>query len=391
MNATWDAVVIGAGPAGSVAARELARRGARVLLVDRAAFPRSKVCGCCLNGAALSSLNSIGLGHIAESCRAVPLTSMHLAAGLVSAQLRLPQGVVLSRSAFDLALVREAEAAGATFLPNTIAKVEIIEPDAQARDEHNPLLARRARPDTRSIRLDGATSTQIAARVVILASGLSNGDSKPSPGSRLGGGTIVPADCTPDFYRPGQLFMAMARGGYVGLVRFEDDRLDVAAAFDASFVRTSGGLGAAAEAILARTRWPAIPDLAQLTWKGTPALTRQRGTVAEHRLFAVGDAAGYVEPFTGEGMAWAIASAAALAPIALRAIATWNDSCMREWERVHRRTVRRRQWICRAASHVLRSPMLTGLAVRALSVMPALSRPVVSLLNRPASFSGCRT
>ena len=390
MNATWDAVVIGAGPAGSVAARELARRGARVLLVDRAAFPRSKVCGCCLNGAALSALDSIGLGHLAGSCGAVPLTSMHLAAGRISAQFRMPHGVVLSRSAFDLALVREAEAAGATFLPSTQARLEAIEPDAQARNDY-PLLARRARPDTRSIRLVGETSTQIAARVVILATGLSNGDSRPSLGSRLGGGTIVPADLAPDFYRPGQLFMATGRGGYVGLVRLEDTRLDVAAAFDASFVRTSGGLGATAEAILSQTRWPAILGLAELSWKGTPALTRRRSAVAEHRLFAVGDAAGYVEPFTGEGMAWAIASAAALAPIALRAIAKWNDSCMREWERVHRRTVRRRQWICRAASHVLRSPMLTGLAVRALSLMPSLSRPVVAALNRPASFQRCRT
>ncbi len=373
MNATWDAVVIGAGPAGSVAARELARRGASVLLVDRAAFPRTKVCGCCLNGAALAALNSVGLGHLAESCGAVPLTSMHLAAGELSAQLRMPQGVVLSRSAFDLALVREAEAAGATFLPSTQAKLEAVE------------------PDSRAIRLEGATSTLIAARVAILASGLSKGNSKPSANSRLGGGTIVPADRVPEFYTAAELFMATGRGGYVGLVRLEDTSLDIAAAFDAAFVRTSGGLGSAAEAILAQTPWPAIPDLAKLPWKGTPALTRQRSTVAEHRLFAVGDAAGYVEPFTGEGMAWAIASAAALAPIAFRAIAQWNDSCMREWERVHRRTVRRRQWICRAASHVLRSPMLTGLAVRALRLMPALSRPVVAALNRPASFQRCRT
>jgi flavin-dependent dehydrogenase len=45
----WDVVVVGAGPAGAMAARELARRGAGVLLVDRAQFPRYKVCGGCLN------------------------------------------------------------------------------------------------------------------------------------------------------------------------------------------------------------------------------------------------------------------------------------------------------------------------------------------------------
>ena len=43
----WDAVVIGAGPAGSVAASLLARSGRRTLLVERATFPRTKVCGGC--------------------------------------------------------------------------------------------------------------------------------------------------------------------------------------------------------------------------------------------------------------------------------------------------------------------------------------------------------
>ncbi|HEY7428386.1 MAG TPA: FAD-dependent oxidoreductase, partial [Gemmataceae bacterium] len=60
---TWDVVVVGAGPAGAMAAHELARRGCAVLLVDRAAFPRWKVCGCCLNGHALVTLQAAGLGQ----------------------------------------------------------------------------------------------------------------------------------------------------------------------------------------------------------------------------------------------------------------------------------------------------------------------------------------
>ena len=55
----WDVLVIGAGPAGAVAAREVARRGARVLLADRSAFPRGKVCGCCLNGSALAGMSTV--------------------------------------------------------------------------------------------------------------------------------------------------------------------------------------------------------------------------------------------------------------------------------------------------------------------------------------------
>jgi flavin-dependent dehydrogenase len=75
---SWNAIIIGAGPAGAMAACELAAAG-DVLLVDKAAFPRAKVCGCCLNGAALDQrprwarkLNLgtwHGAGHIAAVYR----------------------------------------------------------------------------------------------------------------------------------------------------------------------------------------------------------------------------------------------------------------------------------------------------------------------------------
>src|SRR5262249_17510298 len=53
---SWDVLVIGAGPAGALAARQLALAGARVLLVERKTFPRWKVCGACVNEQALSIL-----------------------------------------------------------------------------------------------------------------------------------------------------------------------------------------------------------------------------------------------------------------------------------------------------------------------------------------------
>ena len=362
---TWDALVIGAGPAGSAAARELARRGAAVLLVDKATFPRAKVCGCCLNGAAMSALEAIGLGHIPKECGAIPLRAVKIAAGRHSAAVCLPGGVVLSREAFDTALIREAEAAGATFRPGTT-----VNPASWRAGGVSPLI----------LSPSGGLRPPLA-KVTILAAGLS-GDARPSPTSRIGAGVVVAADHAPDFFAPATIYMATGRGGYVGLVRLEDGRLDIAAAFDAAFVRSSGGLGAAAEAVLSGVRWPVVAGIERWPWKGTPALTRRLATVAGHRLFAVGDAAGYVEPFTGEGMAWAIASGAAVAPLALKAIAGWDDRLIREWEQTHARLIGHRQRICRTVVRVLRSPLLTGLAVRALSVLPVLSRPVVSALNR---------
>src|SRR3954468_10803523 len=57
---TWDVVVVGAGPAGSLAAYDLARRGLTVLLVDKATFPRWKVCGSCLSPQAQATLAAAG-------------------------------------------------------------------------------------------------------------------------------------------------------------------------------------------------------------------------------------------------------------------------------------------------------------------------------------------
>jgi flavin-dependent dehydrogenase len=134
--------------------------------------------------------------------------------------------------------------------------------------------------------------------------------------------------------------------------------------------------------VLSSVGWPVVPGIEELSWKGTPALTRRPAAVAGHRLFAVGDAAGYVEPFTGEGMAWAIASATAVAPMAMRAITAWHSDLVAEWQRTHARLLGHRQRVCRVVAHVLRWPTWTRLAVTALRVVPSLSQPLVFALNR---------
>ena len=168
-----------------------------------------------------------------------------------------------------------------------------------------------------------------------------------------------------EFYQPETIFMAVGRGGYVGLVRVEDGRLDVAAAFDPEFVRRRGGLGEAAASVLEESGFPPIKQLAECSpWRGTPALTRSAKQLAGERWFAVGDAAGYVEPFTGEGMAWAMTSGAAVAPLAAEASRGWNPSFVRRWERNYSRIIRSRQGTCRVTAALLRSPIATKIVVR---------------------------
>jgi 2-polyprenyl-6-methoxyphenol hydroxylase-like FAD-dependent oxidoreductase len=193
----------------------------------------------------------------------------------------------------------------------------------------------------------------------------------------------VVVDCPGPVYAPATIFMACGRGGYVGLVRLEDGRLDLAAALDAGSVRREGGPGPAAVRVLSEVGWPVPDGLAAAGWRGTAPLTRHPQRPAAPRVFALGDAAGYVEPFTGEGMAWALASAAALAPLAAAASRHWRPEMAGRWAALHRRVVGRRQGPCRAIAAVLRRPFLTRLAVAALARAPALALPVLHYLNGP--------
>lgn len=366
----WDVVVIGAGPAGAVAARQLALRGARVLLVDKKSFPRPKVCGACLNGAALQVLQAIGLGGLPARLGGVPLDGVRIGIAGRLQELSLPRGVAVSRSRLDEALAAAAVAAGALFLRD--ARASIAEPTADARR-------------VRLTRRDG--ETMVSARVILGASGL--GGLGPADGlelrtrverrSRVGSGCAV-VDF-PSFYRPGRIFMAVGKGGYVGLVQVEDGGLNIAAAFERRFLRTCGGPAAAASTVLSASGFPAVPALGEAEWRGTVALTRTTRPVAADRVFLIGDATGYVEPFTGEGMAWALMSARAVEDLALQAVDCWNPALARSWSIAHHRLLAGRRRTCRATALLLRSPHLASAAFATASRLPGLTGRIIDHLN----------
>ncbi len=360
-----DLVVVGAGPAGAITAREVARRGRKVLLVDKATFPRLKVCGSCVNRAAVSTLERLGLGHVLKD--AIPIHQAVVGYGRRSIVFPLPDPVALSREALDTRLVEAAEAAGVEFQPGVKANLG---------DLH---------PDHREVNLGGRA---VSARAVVLANGLAGGHATPRAGSRIGGGVIVPRADTPSFYEPGTIYMATGRGGYSGVLVVEGGRVDVAAAFDPGFVKSCGGLGLASEALLRGVGWPSPPGWATLPWKGTPALTRQSARVGQERLFLVGDAAGYVEPFTGEGMAWAIMSAAGLAPIASRASGPrWSVEHALEWERSYRRILGSRRRICWSIAKLLRYQTLSSYSACLAKTFPLISRVIIDHINSPSPIS----
>jgi menaquinone-9 beta-reductase len=384
----WDAVVIGAGPGGAAAALGLAREGARVLLVDRERFPRWKVCGACVGPAAVARLESMGLEGVLARRDAVPLSHLRLACGGQEARISLRGNVALSRSVLDQELVDASVRAGACFRDGTRVTVVGTTKDAVA-------LSCRSEGETYAAR----------ARVVIDATGLGappgpaperrRGDAAPEPASRGAPWSRVPWSRIPwsqgtspsrvglgatflpgSFPLPrGELRMVVARGGYVGLVRTQDGTLNVAAAVDREVLRE--GPATAVDTILRDAGLPTLPGGEKGRWRGTPPLTHRPAARAGTRLFRLGDAAGYVEPFTGEGIGWSLASGSAVVSVATKAIERWRDDLAIEWEQTYARGVSRQQRVCRALSRALRHPHLVRIAVAALAKRPALATPLV--------------
>ena len=119
----YDVAVVGAGPAGSAAALAARRAGARVLLLDRADFPRDKSCG---DGIAAHTLDVLaGLGVTTAADGYAPVTSLRLVAPGGAAVARpLPRpAYTVPRRVFDARLVAAAVAAGADLHRHTVRAV----------------------------------------------------------------------------------------------------------------------------------------------------------------------------------------------------------------------------------------------------------------------------
>jgi menaquinone-9 beta-reductase len=371
----WDLIVVGAGLSGSIAAREAARRGSRVLLVDKAAFPRRKVCGCFLNANALANLAQLNLTSLLVDSHAPSVRGVFLSAGTRRTYLPLPTGAALSRAWLDTQLAREAAAAGASLLLRTEAHLVGVDRD------HCRLRLNQ-----------GDAEGEIVSRIVVAADGLAGRLARETrdcvqsvnPRSRIG----VSAATTrvPEGYQPGTIQMVVGREGYIGALQVEDGHLELAAALDPAAIKRWGP-GETVRRILQHSPLPRLEGVCELDWQGTHPLSRQTSPPAGRRIFFVGDAAGYIEPFTGEGMAWAIASGAAVAGIAHQAAQCYSDDLPRHWIRMRERLLGGRMRLCRLVTQSLRYQRLTEFNVALLSHLPFLATPVIRWLNRPRLYA----
>lgn len=301
----FDAVVVGAGPAGSVAALVLARGGARVALVDKAVFPRDKACGDLVGPRALQLLGDLGVG-LPPSVDVGDLVVI----GPSGRRVRLPSfegrsypghATAVTRTAFDTALRDAALEAGAV-----------------------PFEARADTPLERHGRLDGFTTDGgdlVRGDFVIGADGATSRVASAAglvDGERVLWGFAVRAYVDQPVELPAIVLWEQARWrafpGYGWIFPGPDGRANVGIGIGTRSDRQAG-----ARAVRALPRF--LDHLGTLGLLGSGAAASSGrplggwlkmgmvGTApARGRTLLVGDAAGLVNPLQGEGIAQATAS-----------------------------------------------------------------------------------
>jgi menaquinone-9 beta-reductase len=317
-----DVAVVGGSLAGAAAATALARTGAHVVVLEKARFPRNKVCGCFLSHEALPVLCRMGMEE--ELRRADPETIVRFTlvqsnGSRVDADLPAPV-ISISRERLDTLAAAAAENAGAEVRFGTT--VLAIEGDLQ-----------------KGFQLKGQ-EWGLAARAVVGAWG------RYSPLDGRLGRTFIRRRSSvfgfgktltgPSDHLANRAVLHFFEGGYVGLSRVERGLVNLAALASRAVVHEAhddleGLLGRLSRKSAAFAR-----DLEGLTAVPGPALFSEPMHLGPHGALAgdvlcVGDAAGVIDPFTGTGMSLAVLfGEAAAAPVAAFLAGTLDAEGLRQ-------------------------------------------------------------
>ena len=179
--------------------------------------------------------------------------------------------------------------------------------------------------------------------------------------------------------------MAIAREGYVGLTVAEENQTSIAAAVDSAALR-SGGPVTTCQRILDDAGVDIQLATLEGQWTGTESLTRRVLVPAAHRLLCIGDTAGYIEPFTGEGTAWALQSGISSAAFAIQGCREWSPAMTTQWAATYHGEIQQHQHLCRAIASALRRPWMVTASMVTLSRFPQLASPILRRLadERPS-------
>ncbi len=363
-------VIVGAGPAGCVAAIMLGREGFDVTLVEQHRFPRDKVCGECLSTLGLSVLESLGLREKLRSrCNPVPLLrTVCITADGSRLELKLPAAMWgISRTALDSALL--SLAAGSC---------RILQPARAERLSHGDNLVFLSVRD-----LASNSITVIRADWVLIADGKGAlGNSKPVPTRDLGvkshwRGLDAPRDAI-------ELFGV--DGHYGGIAPVDDQQFNISFSVPAIKVQAFAGDLDGLFRSFARQNRELHRQLGGATrcsvWLAAPL---PRFGVADHwprGVIPLGNAAAALEPIGGEGMGLAMQSAVTVATELISARNSSRAVNLPGMRNQFRRVWTPRRAACRLAAAVFSRPALASPAIELFNCAPSLGAGLMRLVGK---------
>lgn len=351
----FDVAVVGGGPAGSSCAAFCAGAGLRTLLLEREKFPREKVCGDCVNPAAWPVLERLGIAnHVRELPHARLQHVDFIAIGGRTVRVDLPAGaeIAVKRSLFDELLMRHAEALGASVREEvTISNVSAPEPSRNHWQLVSPNDSFRARV---LVAADGRNST--IARLLGLLPQVAR--------ERVGLQSHIPLP--PDFGE--RVVLQFLPQGYSGQAAVGNGELNICLVGRGKDLGTLKGW--------AEKRFGVAPDH---VWRTITPLRRAALAPRRANLFLAGDAARVVEPFTGEGIFYALRSGELAAAAIAQLIETGDaELAATQYAAAHRELYRGRLWINRLARAAVLSPRTTSSLLRAGVLPRALLRALTA-------------
>lgn len=377
MNDLLEVLVVGGGPAGAMAALQLAKAGRSCTLLERSATPGAKVCGEFLSPEAVESLDELGFPW--RAAEAVTLEYVRLQTARRDTTARLPftpAARSVARPVLDGWLLDEARAHGATVRRGV--SVKAVEP----------------RGDMFCVRTSDGT---LQARNLILATG-KHTIHQFHP-RQAGGGPRDLVGYKMNFRDlSSSLRLALGRtlalfffpGGYGGIARVSHDEATVSLLASSHWLRSHGNRDLALLTTLAKQ----APLLDQLLREAVPAWPRpltvanlpyghcDPNQAAHAGLFAVGDQFAVLPSFTGTGLAFAITSGR----LAAANLVTWprGEAASRHARQAAdtaRAVMKRAMWLHRW----LQRPAFARTALSAIAVMPRLTSAVALATRLPLS------
>jgi flavin-dependent dehydrogenase len=367
MTERADVAIVGGGPAGAATAIRLGRAGRSIALFERSPAWRWRACGVFTSPAAVVELGRLGLDRAAIADVARPIAAMRVETR-AGTQFRLTYGddgslavpaVGLDRSRLDPLLLECAYRAGVDVrLGTTIRELD----------------GGRVVHDAGDLEADVVVGADGLRSIVARSAGVS---ASPPLGDRSALSFHV-ADPAPD--PPRDARMIVFDGGYVGLAPVPGGRVNVGIVLISIAWREhlrARGADAVAHEVLAAVP-PADDD--PVDWRAPEITDRVEGVApvgarvtrrAGDRWLLVGDAAGFLDPFTGEGLHRALVSAR-LAAAAIERRLEGDHDALEAYARVFARRTRAKDLVSRVVAGFLGAPPAFEYAARRLASRAAV-------------------